>query len=75
VAARLAELDMVAADLTRANERVATVERRNVRAVPAREIYVLTMFRSCFELRLNPSAVGLHKRSGEHRTSQSVAHG
>ena len=30
VAARLAELDMVAADLTRANERVATVERRNV---------------------------------------------
>ncbi|WVR07736.1 hypothetical protein IAU60_004779 [Kwoniella sp. DSM 27419] len=29
VAARLAELDMVAADLTRANERVATVERRN----------------------------------------------
>ena len=30
VAARLAELDLVAADLTRANERVATVERRNV---------------------------------------------
>ncbi|WVW86102.1 hypothetical protein I302_108141 [Kwoniella bestiolae CBS 10118] len=29
VAARLAELDMVAADLSRANERVATVERRN----------------------------------------------
>ncbi|WRT70279.1 uncharacterized protein IL334_007277 [Kwoniella shivajii] len=29
VAARLAELDMVAADLTRANERVATIERRN----------------------------------------------
>ncbi|WWD19588.1 hypothetical protein CI109_104049 [Kwoniella shandongensis] len=29
VAARLAELDMVAADLTRANERVAAVERRN----------------------------------------------
>ncbi|WVO21140.1 uncharacterized protein IAS62_002445 [Cryptococcus decagattii] len=29
VAARLAELDMVAADLARANERVATVERRN----------------------------------------------
>ncbi|KAK1922128.1 CASP C terminal-domain-containing protein [Papiliotrema laurentii] len=29
VAARLAELDLVAADLTRANERVATVERRN----------------------------------------------
>ena len=34
VAARLAELDMVAADLTRANERVATVERRNV-SVPS----------------------------------------
>lgn len=32
VAARLSELDMVAADLSRANERVATVERRNVRA-------------------------------------------
>lgn len=30
VHSRLAELDMVAADLTRANERVATVERRNV---------------------------------------------
>lgn len=30
VAARLTELDMVAADLTRANERVAAVERRNV---------------------------------------------
>ncbi|RXK36992.1 homeobox protein cut-like [Tremella mesenterica] len=29
VAARLAELDLVAADLSRANERVATVERRN----------------------------------------------
>ncbi|ODO05678.1 hypothetical protein I350_04738 [Cryptococcus amylolentus CBS 6273] len=29
VAARLAELDMIAADLARANERVATVERRN----------------------------------------------
>nr|ODN99957.1 homeobox protein cut-like [Cryptococcus depauperatus CBS 7855] len=29
VAARLAELDMVAADLARANERVASVERRN----------------------------------------------
>lgn len=29
VEARLAELDMVAADLVRANERVATVERRN----------------------------------------------
>ncbi|ORY33495.1 putative Golgi vesicle transport-related protein [Naematelia encephala] len=29
VAARLAEIDMVAADLVRANERVATVERRN----------------------------------------------
>ena len=31
VVSRLAELDMVAADLTRANERVAAVERRNVR--------------------------------------------
>ena len=31
VTARLAELDLVVADLTRANERVATVERRNVR--------------------------------------------
>lgn len=30
VEARLAEMDMIAADLTRANERVATVERRNV---------------------------------------------
>lgn len=30
VVSRLAELDMVAADLTRANERVAAVERRNV---------------------------------------------
>ena len=30
LAARLAELDLVVADLTRANERVATVERRNV---------------------------------------------
>ena len=30
VHSRLAELDMVAADLTRANERVAVVERRNV---------------------------------------------
>jgi hypothetical protein len=30
VVARLAELDLVVADLTRANERVATVERRNV---------------------------------------------
>ncbi|RSH91821.1 hypothetical protein EHS25_009191 [Saitozyma podzolica] len=29
VAARLSELDMIAADLARANERVATVERRN----------------------------------------------
>ncbi|KAL7418489.1 hypothetical protein Q5752_006947 [Cryptotrichosporon argae] len=29
VAAKLAELDLVVADLTRANERVATVERRN----------------------------------------------
>lgn len=30
VAARLAELDLVVTDLTRANERVAAVERRNV---------------------------------------------
>lgn len=29
--AKLAELDIVAADLERANARVATVERRNVR--------------------------------------------
>lgn len=29
VAAKLAELDLVVADLNRANERVATVERRN----------------------------------------------
>jgi homeobox protein cut-like len=30
VTAKLAELELVVADLTRANERVATVERRNV---------------------------------------------
>jgi hypothetical protein len=30
VSAKLGELDLVVADLTRANERVATVERRNV---------------------------------------------
>lgn len=30
VSAKLAELDLVVADLNRANERVATVERRNV---------------------------------------------
>lgn len=31
VTAKLAELDLVVADLNRANERVATIERRNVR--------------------------------------------
>lgn len=33
VSARLAELDLVVADLARANERVATIERRNVGTV------------------------------------------
>ncbi len=32
--ARLAEIDMVVADLEHANGRVAAVERRNVRALP-----------------------------------------
>ena len=35
MASRLAELDLVAADLIRANERVVTVERRNVGPVPS----------------------------------------
>jgi homeobox protein cut-like len=39
VVSKLAELDMVVADLEHANTRVATVERRNVRAVSSPRIY------------------------------------
>ena len=35
VVAKLAELDMMVADLEHANSRVATVERRNVRSITA----------------------------------------
>ena len=36
VVAKLAEVDMIVADLDRANSRVATVERRNVRSLTIR---------------------------------------
>ena len=42
--AKLAELDFVATDLERANARVATVERRNVRSLCSKTIIVVMYF-------------------------------
>lgn len=63
VAARLAELDIVAADLTRANERVATVERRNVKLHQTLRV-AKAHVRNCSEQRSSLSEVDLLKLKG-----------
>jgi homeobox protein cut-like len=44
VVAKLAEVDMIVADLDRANSRVATVERRNVRPADHSEMHAKDKF-------------------------------
>ena len=65
--AKLAELDMIVADLERANSRVITVERRNVRLrlqsylSPACQ---LELRRSYFAQKLRPSKVAVKVLTG-----------
>jgi homeobox protein cut-like len=63
VAAKLAELDLVVTDLNRANERVATVERRNV---GVDSIVYSDPLRSSSVPRSRPSAVARSRPRSEH---------
>lgn len=59
VVAKLAEVDMIVADLDRANSRVATVERRNVRLTGcSSNIPLISIFRKFCVLKSRPCGVG-----------------
>lgn len=58
-------MDLVGADLTRANERVATVERRNVGSLVAgRNVLIDLSNRSCCDQRSRPFEVARLRLSG-----------
>ncbi len=64
VAAKLAEVDMIVADLDRANSRVVALEHRNVRLHSLAKLFNQTVFRKFCVQRLRPCAVVLRVRSG-----------
>jgi homeobox protein cut-like len=64
VAAKLAEVDMIVADLDRANSRVVALEHRNVRLHSLANHLTSNDFRKFCVQRLRPCAVVLRVRSG-----------
>lgn len=67
VVAKLAEVDMIVADLDRANSRVATVERRNVgSSLPSTDRHLSSSSsRKYCVLRLKPCAVEMTLQIGK----------
>lgn len=71
VVSRLAELDMVAADLTRANERVAAVERRNVCFHSPSRTRLTN--RKCYVARSSPSRAVQARQIGSNSSKPRLA--